>query len=238
MKKTLSALALCILAQQAHAGLVSQWDLVSMAKDTQGVKRQESVRRDVIKSEKSAAAWLSTWANYEKQSLYSAAWPEIGLNLLRWSLPEKSYEWRSAVRVQGLAVPVYQQDSLVDLERAKAYSVTYPQTTGSVHAFAIADTSAPNLQLIATSERRLTLGIAPIGPDNAEVLVCRLGTSSMAPYLEMSETQRTEFVRVSGLSFSSCLVGAQASAYWQSRYHDYVRKDFTHTDNLNPGSSW
>lgn len=238
MKKMLTALALAAMASSANAGYFAERSLIQLAKQPGDTELQAKIQTQMSQSPDAALKWFKTWASYENQPVISAAWSEVGLNLLRWSQPGKSYEWRSAVRVDNLSVPVYQQDSLIDLERTHAYHLSYPMTTGTVHNYQIADTSNPAFQTIATSERRLTMGLPPVGPDNALVKVCKMGRSSAAPFIEMSETQRLAFAQSSGLDFNLCLSGKQASAYWQARYDDFVDRFYDRTENHKPGASW
>lgn len=238
MKKIFTALALAVMASSANAGYFAERSLIQLAEHPGNTDLQAKIQTEMRQSPEAKLKWFKTWASYENQPMISAAWSEVGLNLLRWSQPGKSYEWRSAVRVDNLSVPVYQQDSLIDLERAHAYHLSFPMTTGTVHNYQIADTSNLSYQTIATSQRRLTMGLPPVGPDNALVKVCKMGRSSAAPYIEMSETQRLVFAQVSGLDFNLCLGGRQANAYWQARYDDFVDRFHDRTENHNPGASW
>lgn len=238
MKKTAVALTLTLFATQAFAGFTKQGDLEDLAKNPADVKLQQSIQAAMNKSEDAPKDWLQAWSETEDQQQYGNSWAEVGLNLLRWSQLDKGYEWKAATLIQGVNLLAYQQDSLIDLERTHAYHLSYPETTGTIHPVAIADTHHGQYQVIATSQRRMTMGIAPIGPDNAPVQLCKLGRSSMAPYIEMSETQKQAFTQRTGMDFSLCLTGQEAHAYWQQRYKDFVRDDYTHTDNLNPGTSW
>ena len=238
MKKTLTALTLALLASHAFAGFTKEGDLKDLAQNPADGKLQQSIQGAMIKDPQAPKAWLKAWSQAENQSSFGDAWSEVGLNLLRWSQPGKTYEWKAARRIPGENALAYQQDSLVDLERTQAYQLTYPLTTGSIHSVDIADTANGQYQFIGTSERRMVTGLPPIGPDNAPVQLCKLGRSSAAPYIEMSETQRQVFTEQTGMDFSYCLSGQSSATYWQQRYSDFVRSDYTHTDNLNPGTSW
>ncbi len=238
MKKTMLALTLSLLSAHAMAGFTKQGDLEDLAQNPSDAELQHSIRSAMLSSPKAPRAWLTAWSEAESQQEYGSRWAEVGLNLLRWSQPDKTYEWKAAAMVQPGNTLAYQQDSLIDLERAQAYHLRYPETSGTVHAVAMADTSKGQYQVIATSQRRMAMGLAPVGPDNADVQLCKLGRSSTAPYIEMSETQKRVFTETTGLDFSLCLSGYSAQAYWQQRFKDFVRDDYTHTDNLNPGTSW
>ena len=238
MKKTVIALSLALFATHAFAGFTKLGDIEDLAKNPADVELQRSIQSAINDSENAPQKWLAAWSQAEDQQQYGNSWAEVGLNLLRWSQPDKGYEWKAASFIPGTGQVAYQQDSLFDLERAQAYHLAYPETMGTIHPVAMADTQSGQYQVIATSQRRMTMGIAPIGPDNAPVQLCKLGRSTMAPYIEMSETQKQVFAQRTGMDFSACLTGQSAHTYWQQRYKDFVRADYTHTDNLNPGTSW
>lgn len=238
MRKILPLLLLCATVQHANAGFMEERDIISLAKNTSDTSLQNKIYSSMNKSKKSAKNWMNSWSKYEDQQLYSSTWGEVGFNMLRWSQPGKSYEWKSAKRIESSGILVYQQDSLVDLERAQAKHESFGRTTGLVHNYDIVDTHDRRSGFIGTSQRRMSIGMAPIGPDNEEVSVCKVGRSSVAPFVEMSQIQKANFADITGLDFSYCLSGGQLSQYWKERHGDFVYKDYNRKPSHNPGSSW
>ena len=238
MRKIISLATLLATMQYANAGIIEEYHLSNLAKNTGDISAQDKIRSSMLKSEKSARNWIQSWSHYEDQPLYPDTWGEIGFNLLRWTQPGKSYDWKSSKKLESQGKFIYQQDSLIDLERIKVAYASYGEATGIIHKFSIADTSKPKNIFIGTSQRRLSLGMPPIGPDNEEVVVCKIGRSSMAPYVEISKTQQSHFSSTTGISFSYCLTGKDKSSYWKARYNDFLYKDYNRKDSHNPGSSW
>ena len=196
-----------------------------------------TVQDKIMESPASAKTVFSVWSNDEQQGQYSA-WPEVGMNLLRWLEPARGFDWKHGVRAPGSTVAVYQQDSLVNLDRTMAVNVTSPITVDQGYGYRIYDTERGPARVPATSKTLMLQGYAPIGPDNIPVQICRIGLGSQAPYVELSQTQRIRFQGETGLSFSTCLSGSQAQAYWKSRYSDFMDSYYDITDRHHPGSSY
>lgn len=197
-------------------------ELVESATSATPENANEHLYARMLSSTGAAKAIFAVWSEYDDQSVIGARWGEVGLNLLRWSDPERLQDWKTSRRIQGIPQMVYQQDGLVDLERVSYSHGGYP--TKSISGYTIADTSRPIRGTPKTSERLLAEGFAPIGPDNKPITACRIGLSSQAPYVEMSELQRTKFSKNTGMAFASCLSGNVAKSYWKARYSDFVDK--------------
>jgi len=180
---------------------------------------------------------FNAWSNDDRQSEYTA-WPEVGLNMLRWLEPSRSFDWKNGVRVPGYGQVVYQQDSLVDLDRTMAVNVSFTTVQDQGRGYTLYDTQRGPSRIPATSKSLLRQGYAPIGPDNVPVWVCRMGLGSQAPYVELSQTQKVRFAEETGLVFSSCLNGAPAQVYWKDRYSDFFDSYYDMTDRNHPGGSY
>jgi hypothetical protein len=226
IKTLLTASVLASIILPAHASILSvpfiKHELVESATSADPTNANEHLYARMLSSKGAAKSIFSVWSSYSDQSVIGARWGEVGLNLLRWSDPERTHDWKTSRRVVGIPQLVYQQDSLVDLERVEYRYDGYP--VRNVAGYELADTTRPNRQFPKTSERLLAEGQAPIGPDNRPVVICRIGTSEQAPYVELSEKQRSLYSTNTGMSFASCLSGAPASAYWKARYSDFIDK--------------
>lgn len=229
------ALLTIVISQATHAGPISHWQLTRLAADPTNESLRVSIRDDVKANPK---AWFHQWSNDAAQYQYGHAWENIGVDLLRWTLPDRTFDWSTPMVLGGISNQIFTQDSLVDLERAHAYQLTYGETRGTMHPELMTDTHSPQYQLIATSQRRLTMGLAPIGPDNNPVVVCKLGLTAMSPYIEMSQTQRQHIAQLTGLNLDFCLNGEPEAEYWKTRFHDFVRPSQIQSERHNPGTSW
>lgn len=241
MIKRLALLSLLSLSSiSAQAGILShmtiQHDLVNLAETPSDTKSSENLAARMLYSNSAPAEVFKVWSSYSNQSTYGDRWGEVGLNLLRWTEMGRSYEWKSAVSRPGATGLIYQQDSLVDLERVRAQKITYASEPNS--GYQIADTRRFQGERPMTSKDLLANGYAPIGPDNQPVKVCKLGRSSAAPYVEFSETQRLRFAKVTRLNLDGCMVGQEAMNYWKGRYADFIDAYHDITPNHAPGRSW
>lgn len=224
-----SILAIAIMSTisiGAQANILSEQfikrELVESATSATPTNANEHLYARMVSSKGAAKSIFSVWSNYEDQAVIGARWGEVGLNLLRWSNPDRQYDWKSSRRIEGVPQLVYQQDSLINLERVEYRYDGYP--TKVISGYQVADTSRPARAIPKTSERLLAEGLAPIGPDNRAINACRIGISSQAPYVEVSEAQKAEYTKVTGLPFVTCLTGSTANAYWKARYSDFIDK--------------
>ena len=197
-------------------------ELVESATSTTPTNANEHLYARMLSSKGAAKAIFSVWSSYDDQSVIGARWGEVGLNLLRWSDPERLNDWKTSRRVEGIPQLIYQQDGLIDLERVSYRHDGYP--TKVINGYTVADTARPARAVPKTSERLLSEGLPPIGSDNKPVVACRIGLSSQAPYVELSESQRAAYATNTGMSFVTCLSGSAATAYWKARYSDFVDK--------------
>ena len=241
MIKRLAFLSLLSLSSiSVQAGILSHMtierDLVTLADKPGDTKSSDNLAARMLYSTSAPAEIFKVWSSYSNQSTYGEKWGEIGLNLLRWTEMGRSYEWKSAVSRSGVNGLIYQQDSLVDLERVRAQKMSYG--TESYSGYQIADARRYQGEPPKTSKDLLANGYAPVGPDNQPVKVCKLGRSSMAPYLELSETQRVRFAKVTQLNLDGCMAGQEAMNYWKGRYADYIDAYHDITPNHAPGRSW
>jgi hypothetical protein len=226
LKKIAAASVLSALAFSAQANILSdqfiKHELIESATSKSPANANEHLNARMLKSNSAARTIFSVWANYDDQTTIGQRWGEVGLNLLRWSDPERLTDWKTARRVAGLSQLVYQQDDLVDLDRVALQYNGYP--TKVVMGHVVADTARPDRPIPRTSERLLSEGFAPIGPDFKPIIACRIGLSAQAPYVEISEEQRKVFTARTGMAFTSCLSGSAANTYWLARYTDFVDK--------------
>lgn len=222
----IAATVMSAISFGAQANILSEpfikHELIESATSSNPVNANEHLYARMLSSKKAAKVIFSVWARYDEQSVIGARWGEVGLNLLRWSDPERQHDWKTSRRIAGIPQLVYQQDGLVDLERVAYRHNGYP--TAMINGYTVADTARPARAIPKTSERLLAEGQAPIGPDNKPIVACRIGLSSQAPYVELSEQQRAAFSRNTGMSFVTCLSGDTATAYWKARYSDFVDK--------------
>lgn len=238
MKTLLPVMTLCALSFCVQADVMTDWQVTQLAKDPHNADKHLSVSQAMQKSPVKAAQWLASWDSHKHQAQYAEIWAELGFNMLRWSQPDKGYEWRSKVHVQGLSSAVYQQDSLIDLDRSSYAPAAYRHTTGSVHSYPMADIRNPPASGSASSQALMAAGYPPIGPDGATIQVCAMGASPLAGYLELSQTQSLHLAKTTQLDFSRCLKATELSHYWQERLTDFVDPYHDRTANHRPGTSW
>jgi len=229
-----------VLSFTANAGILSystiKGDLIDLSINPANTLASERLQARMLYSTEAPRKIFQAWSNYVDQSEHGRNWGEVGLNLLRWTEMGRKYEWKSATPVPGGPTLIYQQDSLVDLERVQAKPIHF--STVKTAGYAVVDTNSYSGGRPITSDQLLRSGQAPIGPDNQPVRVCKLGRSSMAPYIEVSETQRQRFIKVTGLNWDGCLAGLQQSNYWKARHRDFIDAYHDRTPNNAPGSSW
>lgn len=197
-------------------------ELVESATSNNPANANEHLYARMQSSTKAAKVIFSVWSRYDDQSVIGARWGEVGLNLLRWSDPERLNDWKTSRRITGVNQLVYQQDGLINLERVAYRHGGYP--TKMINGYQVADTFRPARAIPKTSERLLAEGLPPIGPDNKPINACRIGLSSQAPFVELSEQQRSAYSANTGMAFVTCLTGNNATAYWKARYSDFVDK--------------
>lgn len=224
---TLPALAILgTLSFGAHANILSEQfikhELVESATSATPTNANEHLYARMLSSKDAAKTIFSVWSRYDDQSVIGARWGEVGLNLLRWSDPDRLNDWRTSRRIEGLPQLVYQQDGLISLERVAYRYDGYP--TRMINGYEVADTTLPARAIPKTSERLMAEGLAPIGPDNKPIDACRIGLSSQAPFVELGEQQKASFTARTGMAFVTCLNGNNARAYWKARYSDFVDK--------------
>lgn len=212
-------------------------DIHDLAASPGDEKAALDVQDMILKSPGSARTAFRVWSEDEKQGEY-AAWPEVGMNMLRWLEPSRGFDWKHGTRVPGSQSVAYQQDSLVDLERTMAVNVTIPTTIDEGYGYAVYDTERGPLRVPATSKSLMAQGYAPIGPDNVPVLLCKLGFGNQAPYIELSKTQQIRFQESTGLRFSICLAGGDAQVYWKTRYSDFMDSYHDITNRHAPAGSY
>lgn len=247
LKRNVSAALMVIgFMGQAHAdvldsigvmatGLSPSWTIRSLAENSDNAQAALKLQAVIAESPSGAHRAFNAWQNDSEQSRYPR-WGEVGLNMLRWVEPGRSYDWKYGVKVRGNAV-AYQQDSLVDLDRTQAIQQSFEATTEQGRGYQVQDASRPVHLVPATSARLLSEGLAPIGPDNRPILLCRLGTGSQAPYVEMTQGQRMRLSGATGLEMNNCLTGSLATEYWKSRYSDFVDSYYDRTPRHRPGES-
>lgn len=226
LRTVLAAALLASFSYGAQANILSnqfiKHELVESATSASPTNANEHLYARMLSSKDAAKTIFAVWSRYDDQSVIGARWGEVGLNLLRWSDPERLNDWKTSRRIAGIPQLVYQQDGLISLERVAYRHGGYP--TRAINGYTVADTERPAREIPKTSERLLSEGLAPIGPDNRPIVACRIGLSSQAPFVELSEQQRTTFAANTGMQFVTCLSGSSANAYWKARYTDFVDK--------------
>ncbi len=238
MIKKLMAFSFFICAFNSHANasvleeIAIRNDLVHLAKYENHTAKERTYAR-MIYSDSAARKIMAVWSSYNYQEEYGEKWGEVGLNLLRWSYPEKPYEWNTATRFSGVSHNIYQQNTLFDLDRVQLSETDYPIV--DFNGFETYNTLKPERTISSTSKRRMVEGKSPIGPDNKPILVCRIGPSSEAPYVEISSWQKDRFEERTGMNFDRCLFGNTESKYWQHRISDFIDKVHERTSSHAPG---
>jgi hypothetical protein len=124
--------------------------------------------------------------------------------------------WQESVDFNGMRI--YQNDSLFDLER-----INIPMLSEHLNK------SLPNKDSTRdnpmTSLHRMTLGLPAVGPDNKNIVICRITYDSKAAYYEMSRTDAVETLIYlnTGMSFGeACLNHKFMKGYWLQRKGHFV----------------
>jgi hypothetical protein len=126
--------------------------------------------------------------------------------------------WTESVTFNNMLI--YQNDSLIDLER-----INIPMMAEHVSS------SLPNKDAARdspmTSLARMMYGWPAVGPDNKNIVVCRMTYSDNAAYYEMSRTDAVSTLTYmnSGMSFNeACLNHEFMKSYWVQRKAHFVDK--------------
>lgn len=225
MRKLASVLlASALFAGAASASVLSKTaiesDIKKLAENSSDVLAAKKLYARVIHKQNSPKAVMAVWSDYDKQGDYGIRWGEVGLNILRWSNLADEPNWSAGVSLPGESRLVYQQNSLIDLDRVAYNEVKYP--IKNHNGFQVLDIMKPIRNASKTSQRLMLEGRAPIAADNYPIMVCRIGLSSQAPYVELSKTQMKKFTEITGLDYSNCLFGDSERQYWITRLKDFL----------------
>lgn len=158
--------------------------------------------------------------------------------LLR-AYPNMANYWNDAYVFESMRV--IHADSLINLERNKidkAVMGARMHPSSAQHSPRISDgADYPELK---TSLVRMKSGLAPIGPDNSPMLLCKLNDDPRASYFEVTERESWKILNVlmSGMSKDqACLGESVIPYYWKDRAKNLfnVRKNIVKSkrDHLN-----
>lgn len=124
--------------------------------------------------------------------------------------------WQESVDFNGMRI--YQNDSLIDLER-----INIPLLSEHLsNSLPNKDSTRDNPM---TSLHRMTLGLPAVGPDNKNIVICRITYDSKAAYYEMSRTDAVDTLSYlnTGMSFvEACLNHKFMKGYWLQRKAHFV----------------
>lgn len=165
---------------------------------------------------------FSSYASYMKdsRSLDEYRLKEKWLiQFLEKSYPGMKDYWNDSYVFDGMRVN--HADSLIELERnivGKTHLGARMHPGSAQHSPRISDGSVyPELK---TSLSRMRSGMAPIGPDNKPLLLCRLNDDQRASYFEVSENDSWKLLNALGSGMSktqACLEEDIIPYYWKDR---------------------
>lgn len=142
------------------------------------------------------------------------------------SYPGMTSYWNDAYVFEDMRV--VHADSLIDLERnivGKANMGARMHSGSAQYSPRISDGAEyPELK---TSLTRMRSGLAPIGPDNKPLLLCKLNDDARATYFEVAESESWKLLNTVGSGMTkaqACLEEAVIPYYWKDRAENLFNK--------------
>lgn len=121
---------------------------------------------------------------------------------------------------------VVQSDALIDLERIKVDKVILGARMEEYTSQKSPRKSDGAIYpVLMTSHVRMKSGLAPIGPDNQPVVLCRLHDDPRASYFEMSKHDAWRILNAVGSGMSTtqaCMSESVVPGYWKEREKNLI----------------
>jgi hypothetical protein len=205
MKKTLLTVALLMTSSFSHASIGDRDYFYNQPHQNRAVNQLESTRGQLEGSKKSSPEMYERFLKQleQKDSRFINYW-------------NKKSEWNGNV--------VYQNNSLFDMERFETISPKLQSYNRGIVDYTSSSIISSGIDF-ENSVTKMMHGKPAIGPDNKEIVLCRMVNAANAPYFEMS---KTDFDVVYGLAGSRtpqgvlCLRSLFASSYWKQRKADFI----------------
>lgn len=119
---------------------------------------------------------------------------------------------------------VYQRSELFDMERFEIMPLKLAAQNVGIVDYTSSSIVSSGIDF-QNSVTKLSQGKPAIGPDNQEIVLCRLINSASAPYAEMSKSDFDVAYQLTGSRTPKgvlCLRSIFASSYWKVRKNDFV----------------
>lgn len=205
MRKTLLTVALIMTSGLSHASIGDRDYFYNQPHQNGAVNQLESTRGQLEGSKKSSPEMYERFLKQleQKDSRFINYW-------------NKKSEWNGNV--------VYQNNSLFDMERFETISPKLQSYNRGIVDYTSSSIISSGIDF-ENSVTKMMHGKAAVGPDNKEIVLCRMVNAVNAPYFEMS---KTDFDVVYGLTGSRtpqgilCLRSLFASSYWKQRKADFI----------------
>ncbi len=192
-------------------------------------QRAEKGLAKALASESKRPKALAALQRLAQRDAFIGITPEAEARLRQLVLPDYDDRFDRQITFEGRQV--VQDTALIDAERAPWSKVDYSRTvkTKSTEQVGLpVHLSAPPTPM--RNAARMKNGQAPFGPDNRQVLLCRLLDDDRAAYYEVREGEVEGLLaRVGNTNRSDACLGAdEVKTYWQSRYDDFVNARGVH----------
>lgn len=116
---------------------------------------------------------------------------------------------------------VVQADSLIDLQRSKVDTVKLgARMHDYTSQYSVRESDGAEYPELRTSHFRMKAGLAPIGPDNEPLIVCRLHDDPRASYYELAQHDAWRLLNALGTGMSlnqACMSEKVVPNYWRQR---------------------
>lgn len=121
---------------------------------------------------------------------------------------------------------VVQADSLIDLQRIRIEEV---QLGARMHdytsQYSVRQSDGALYPELMNSHLRMKSGLAPVGPDNEPLVLCRLHDSPRASYFEMAEIDAWRLLNALGSGMTleqACMEDDVVPGYWKKRIETLI----------------
>jgi hypothetical protein len=142
---------------------------------------------------------------------------------IMFSAPDFTGYWNGKTTWDGHVV--YQNHKLFDMERIMVSPITLKNSKENFGVMVLGDPSVAITGNVDTSAQRLLEGKPAVGPDNANIQLCKLIDKPLAPYYEMSFSDFESITSISKanmLKGISCLNATFSGSYWEKRRNDFI----------------
>lgn len=148
---------------------------------------------------------------------------ELSVNITSMLFPQFSGYWDNIATWDNKLI--YQNHDLYDMDRTSLpKDVEFRKSTSDSNMFFIdGSKSSISASPYGRTESLMSQGYPGVGPDGAEILICKLYDTPYSPYVEIAAHDAKALFPIigSGSINKLCLSATNTSTYWQSRKSDF-----------------